>query len=104
MDKEHRCGRPCHVLDVEAGEGMLVPFREIPDPAAGETNPREVFRRVCHTVLSQRHLAPVPMAVQPVHWEYDGTMSLFPQPHALVIPSNGLMHSLDMHGVRCELS
>lgn len=55
---------------------------------------------MCHTALSQRHLAPFPLAVQPVHWEYDGMLFLFPQPHALVMPMGGLMHSLDMHGVR----
>lgn len=69
--------------------------------SAGETEPQEQFRRVCRTALSQRHLTPFPLEVQPVHWEYDGTLSLFPQPHALVMPMAGLMHSLDLDGVRC---
>eukprot|EP00892_Ulva_mutabilis_P006322 jgi/Ulvmu1/4061/UM019_0039.1 len=66
-----------------------------------ETDLQEVFRRACHTALSQRHLAPLPQTVQPVHWEYDGTLAIFPQPHALVMPLSGLMYSMDMHGVRC---
>ena len=60
-----------------------------------------MFRAACHTMLTQRHLSPFPVTVQPVHWEYDGTLSLFPQPDALVVPYECLLHNAEVHGVRC---
>jgi DNA polymerase epsilon subunit 2 len=59
------------------------------------------FERSCHTVLSQRHLSPFPLTVQPVHWDYDNTLTLFPQPEALVLPYQTLLHNACVHDVRC---
>ena len=52
-------------------------------------------------MLTQRHLSPFPVTVQAVHWEFDGALALFPQPDALVVPYESLLHNTDLHGVRC---
>ena len=52
-------------------------------------------------MLSQSHLSPFPMPVQPVHWELDGALSLFPQPDLLVIAEPGPVQDVTVAGVRC---
>ncbi|NJR41669.1 MAG: hypothetical protein HC767_02370 [Akkermansiaceae bacterium] len=52
-------------------------------------------------MLTQRHLSPFPLTVQPVHWEYDISLALFPQPDVLVVPYEALLHNTELHGVRC---
>lgn len=51
-------------------------------------------------MLSQRHVSPFPLTVQPVHWEFDSSLALFPQPDALVVPYEALLCNSDVHGVR----
>jgi DNA polymerase alpha/epsilon subunit B len=52
-------------------------------------------------MLTQSHLCPFVSSVQPVHWDFDGALSLFPQPDALVVTEPGPVQSVDIHGVRC---
>jgi DNA polymerase epsilon subunit 2 len=37
------------------------------------------------TMLDQAHLCPVPLAAQPVYWQYDHSLRLFPLPDALIV-------------------
>lgn len=37
------------------------------------------------TVLEQAHLCPLPLSVQPRVWEYDHSLTVYPQPHFLVV-------------------
>jgi hypothetical protein len=68
--------------------------------AGEEAAAEDVFKAACHTMLTQRHLCPFPLTVQPVHWEYDGCLALFPQPDALVVPYEALLYNTEIHGVR----
>jgi hypothetical protein len=67
---------------------------------AGETDSVRIFEQTCHTLLSQCHLAPLPLSVQPVHWELDASLSLFPQPDVLVTAMNAPACSVDVHDVK----
>ncbi|CAI7907636.1 unnamed protein product, partial [Closterium sp. NIES-53] len=47
-------------------------------PPLKDTDP---FTHVATTVVHQAHLSPLPLAAQPVFWDYDFTLHLFPAPH-----------------------
>jgi hypothetical protein len=37
------------------------------------------------TILRQSHLCPLPLSIQPIYWEYDHALRLFPLPDAVII-------------------
>lgn len=69
-------------------------------PAGGTASAEDAFRSSCHALLAQSHLCPFLASVQPVLWDLDHTLSLFPPPDALVVAEPGLVHSIDVSGVR----
>ncbi|OCK74242.1 DNA polymerase alpha/epsilon, subunit B [Lepidopterella palustris CBS 459.81] len=44
-----------------------------------------IARRLAKTIVDQSHLAPFPLHIRPIHWDYVGVMSLYPLPTALVV-------------------
>jgi hypothetical protein len=52
-------------------------------------------------MLTQSHLCPFTSAVQPVLWDFDGSMRLFPPPDVLVVAEAGPVQSCIIDGVRC---
>ena len=44
-----------------------------------------IIEQLTDSVLQQGHLCPVPLQAQPVYWELDHTLRLFPLPHLLVL-------------------
>ena len=44
-----------------------------------------IARRLTKTIVDQSHLAPFPLHIRPIHWDYAGVMSLYPLPTALVV-------------------
>jgi hypothetical protein len=51
-------------------------------------------------MLSQSHLSPFPLSVQPVLWEFDGALRLFPQPDLLVIGDPGSVQDVTVCDTR----
>lgn len=41
--------------------------------------------KVLKIIIEQAHLCPLPLTVQPRAWEYDHVLTLYPQPHYLVV-------------------
>lgn len=44
-----------------------------------------MFEHLCATLLQQSHLCPVPLESQPVFWNYDHALHLYPIPDVLVL-------------------
>lgn len=42
-------------------------------------------RKLVRTVVDQAHLSPFPLSVQPVFWDYDHSLRLYPLPTALIL-------------------
>ena len=46
------------------------------------------------TICDQSHLAPFPLSVRPVAWEYDQALRLFPLPTALILADKYLPYDV----------
>ncbi|CAI5537135.1 unnamed protein product [Closterium sp. Naga37s-1] len=57
--------------------------------------------RVATTVVHQAHLSPLPLAAQPVFWDYDFTLHLFPTPHVLILADSSGQSSAVVNGITC---
>ena len=44
-----------------------------------------MFEHLCATLLQQSHMCPVPLESQPVFWNYDHALHLYPLPNVLVL-------------------
>jgi DNA polymerase epsilon subunit 2 len=44
-----------------------------------------MFGHLALTVLQQSHLCPLPLVQQPVYWQLDHALQLYPLPHLLVL-------------------
>jgi DNA polymerase epsilon subunit 2 len=53
------------------------------DDAGGSS--AALFGHLALTVLQQSHLCPLPLVQQPVYWQLDHALHLYPLPHALVL-------------------
>ncbi len=52
----------------------------------GSDSPQDaMFEHLCATLLQQSHLCPVPLEAQPVFWNYDHALHLYPIPDVLVL-------------------
>ena len=56
---------------------------------------------MCETVLSQSHLSPFGMHLQPVFWEQDHSLSLFPSPHSLILADRCQPFNTQVEGCSC---
>lgn len=43
------------------------------------------FDQTCSTVIQESHLCPVPLEYQPITWEYDHSLYVYPNPHGLLL-------------------
>ena len=43
------------------------------------------FDQTCSTVIQESHLCPVPLEYQPIAWEFDHAMYIYPNPHGLIL-------------------
>ncbi|KAF2878013.1 DNA polymerase alpha/epsilon subunit B-domain-containing protein [Massariosphaeria phaeospora] len=69
------------VMDVDVPSAA--PADELPQD--GIDTDTQTARALTRTLLSQSHLAPFPLSVRPVHWDYAHTLSLYPLPTSLVL-------------------
>lgn len=70
-------------------------------PAGASTDPAAQFAHVCATVLQQSHLCPLPLDAQPVFWQHDAGLHLYPVPDALVIADSAPMMSHTFAACAC---
>lgn len=52
---------------------------------SARNSPDAAFEHLCATLLQQSHLCPVPLEAQPVFWQLDHALHLYPLPDALVL-------------------
>ena len=52
-----------------------------------------MFEHLCATLLQQSHLCPVPLEAQPVFWNFDHALHLYPIPDVLVLADRVLSAS-----------
>ena len=57
----------------------------LPPPAVEEESASQAFDHLCATVLQESHLCPVPLEFQPVTWEFDHSLWVYPLPNGLVL-------------------
>ncbi len=53
------------------------------------------------TILSQSHLSPFALHVQPVFWDQDKSLSLFPSPHSLILSDRCQPFQTQVAGCSC---
>lgn len=87
------CSNPCRIRH---GHMELVIFRSdlhktmrglciLPSKTTPDGHSSTVFEHLCATVLQESHMCPVPLEYQPVVWEWDHSLWLYPVPHGLVL-------------------
>ena len=67
------------------------------DLSAAET----MFEHLCLTLVHESHLCPVPFTSQPVYWQYDHALRLYPVPDALIIGDSTPAASCITDGCAC---
>ena len=66
------------------------------DDDGGAANTAALFGHLALTVLQQSHLCPLPLVQQPVYWQLDHALQLYPLPHALVL-ADGSAQAMHRH-------
>lgn len=68
-------------------------------PSSEETN--EPFEHLVATVTHQSHLCPLPLTVQPIIWNYDHCLRLYPTPHTIVLADKSEQKAFKYTGITC---
>lgn len=100
------CSNPCRVKFytqeiVFFRQDLLYRMRRsslIP-PSTEETT--EPFEHLVATITHQSHLCPLPLTVQPIIWNYDHCLRLYPTPHAIVLGDKSEQKAFKYTGVTC---
>ncbi|MCD7457574.1 DNA-directed DNA polymerase epsilon, subunit B [Datura stramonium] len=100
------CSNPCRIKFytqdiVLFRQDMLYRMRRsclIP-PSTEETS--DPFEHLVATIIHQSHLCPLPLTVQPIIWNYDHGLHLYPTPHTIVLGDKSEQKSFRYTGVTC---
>ncbi|GLJ38887.1 hypothetical protein SUGI_0792820 [Cryptomeria japonica] len=68
-------------------------------PSLEETT--EPFEHLVATVTHQSHLCPLPLTVQPIIWNFDHCLRLYPTPHTIVLADKAEQKAFKYTGVTC---
>ncbi|XP_042434279.1 DNA polymerase epsilon subunit B-like [Zingiber officinale] len=68
-------------------------------PPTEETN--DHFEHLVVTITHQSHLCPLPLTVQPIIWNYDHCLRLYPTPHMIVLADKSEQKSFKYTGITC---
>ncbi|GFS44876.1 DNA polymerase epsilon subunit B2 [Actinidia rufa] len=68
-------------------------------PSTEETN--DTFEHLVATITHQSHLCPLPLSVQPVIWNYDHCLHLYPAPHTIVLGDKSQQKAFNYTGITC---
>ena len=58
------------------------------------TDTEEEASHLASTLLSQSHLSPLPISSQPIYWDYNHSLQLYPLPSLLVLADSYEMYHI----------
>ncbi|XP_010535714.1 PREDICTED: DNA polymerase epsilon subunit B [Tarenaya hassleriana] len=68
-------------------------------PSTEETE--DPFQHLVYTITHQSHLCPLPLMVQPIIWNYDHALRLYPTPHTMVLGDKSEQKVCKFGGTTC---
>ncbi|KAG2331878.1 hypothetical protein Bca4012_018550 [Brassica carinata] len=68
-------------------------------PSTEETD--DPFEHLVYTITHQSHLCPLPLMVQPIIWNYDHSLRLYPTPHTIVLGDMSEQKVSKDRGITC---
>ncbi|CAL9231124.1 unnamed protein product [Arabidopsis halleri] len=68
-------------------------------PSTEET--KDPFKHLVYTITHQSHLCPLPLMVQPIIWNYDHSLRLYPTPHTIVLGDKSEQDVCKFGGTTC---
>ncbi|XP_026409290.1 DNA polymerase epsilon subunit B-like isoform X1 [Papaver somniferum] len=68
-------------------------------PSTEETS--DPFEHLVATITHQSHLCPLPLTVQPIIWNYDHCLRLYPAPHTIVLGDRSEQKTFEYTGTTC---
>uniref|UniRef100_A0A0E0AWE2 DNA polymerase epsilon subunit n=1 Tax=Oryza glumipatula TaxID=40148 RepID=A0A0E0AWE2_9ORYZ len=68
-------------------------------PTTEETS--DPFEHLVATITHQSHLCPLPLTVQPIIWNYDHCLRLYPTPHTIVLGDKSEQKAFKYAGITC---
>ncbi|KAK9277998.1 hypothetical protein L1049_027555 [Liquidambar formosana] len=68
-------------------------------PSTEETS--DPFEHLVATITHQSHLCPLPLSVQPIIWNYDHCLHLYPTPHTIVLGDRSEQKAFNYTGITC---
>ncbi|TXG60114.1 hypothetical protein EZV62_014687 [Acer yangbiense] len=68
-------------------------------PSSEETE--DPFEHLVATIIHQSHLCPLPLMVQPIIWNYDHSLHLYPTPHTIVLSDKSEQKEFKYTGITC---
>ncbi|KAJ3669482.1 hypothetical protein LUZ60_011432 [Juncus effusus] len=68
-------------------------------PTSEETS--DPFEHLVATITHQSHLCPLPLTVQPIIWNYDHCLRLYPTPHTIVLADRSEQKAFKYTGITC---
>ncbi|CAK9863769.1 unnamed protein product [Sphagnum jensenii] len=68
-------------------------------PSEDETS--DPFEHLVVTITHQSHLCPLPLTTQPIIWNYDHALSLYPIPHTIILGDRAEQKVFHYMGVTC---
>ncbi|KAK9168249.1 hypothetical protein Syun_000389 [Stephania yunnanensis] len=68
-------------------------------PSTEETS--DHFEHLVATISHQSHLCPLPLTVQPIMWNYDHCLRLYPTPHTIILGDKSEQKAFKYTGITC---
>ncbi|KAL5142797.1 DNA polymerase epsilon subunit B [Glycine soja] len=89
-----RCALPNYLTEELQSTSLMPYFQATP---AEETD--DLFQHLVATITHQSHLCPLPLTVQPIIWNYDHCLYLYPTPHTIVLGDRSLWNAFKNTGI-----
>ncbi|KAL2243855.1 UNVERIFIED_CONTAM: DNA polymerase epsilon subunit B [Sesamum indicum] len=82
-------------------EDMLYRMRRscLMPPSTEETS--DPFEHLVATITHQSHLCPLPLSVQPIIWNFDHCLHIYPTPHTIVLGDRSEQKAFKYTGITC---
>ncbi|WOL20163.1 DNA polymerase epsilon subunit B [Canna indica] len=100
------CSNPCRIKFytqeiVLFRQDLLYRMRRasLVPPSTEETN--DHFEHLVATITHQSHLCPLPLTVQPIIWNYDHCLRLYPTPNMIVLGDRSEQKAFKYTGITC---
>lgn len=80
-----------------AGDGGGASQAPSTQGGSGAASASQLWGHLSLTLLQQGHLAPLPLLAQPVFWQHDGALGLYPLPDAVLLADASAAQGEFMH-------